>query len=200
MNNILAENIVFANGVSLEAYINGLIKNVDEARIPPINFISATAEMESFSTTHQQIQFPRPIPSLAVNPNVFTMNNNILKVDTAHYIFKTVNVHGVLQFNTVNNTGTEQQHYLSLVPRYYTTDDVNFENPVEWTNHTMQQQLVIPTGTRRASFPFSTYFAMGINTAAIDFVIYASSDVENLSFTFTRASYINFFGLSAQYE
>lgn len=200
MDNILAENIVFANGVTLEAYMNGIIKNIDEARIPPINYISATAEMDSFSTTHQQIRFPRPIPSLAVNNDVFGFEDNILKIDTAHYIFKTVNVHGVLQFNTVNNTGSQQEQYLTLIPRYYTTDDVEFENPIEWTNHGMQQQLIIPTGTRRASFPFSTYFSLGINTAAIDFAIYAASDVANLSYTFTRASYINFLGLSAQYE
>lgn len=199
-NNILAENIVFSNGVSLEAYINGLIKNTDEARIPPINFISVTAEMSSFSTTHQQIQFPRPIPSLAINEDIFGIEDNILKLDSAHYMFKTINVNGVLQFNTANSTGSQQEMYLSLVPRYYTDDDPNYESPTEWTNHTMQHQLVIPTGNRRASFPFSTYFTPSIHTTGIDFVIYAASDIENLSYTFTRASYINMFGLSGQYE
>ena len=200
MTNIKGEKVVFENGAALDAYIKGLVKNIEESRTPPTSHLSCNLGLTNFTETPQQINISDRIRALAKS-NVMTVDNNIVKLFNPHYMFGCIAINGLIQFNTVNNTGAEVETYLQWRPRYYTDEDELFENPVNWGTHAIHMSMKIPTGTRRWLFPISDYFSsIGKGVTGIDFTIFVAGDHENLTYTFTRRSVLNIDAMSSQYE
>lgn len=195
MGIVNAQNVLLSNGCSIENMINGIIKNLDEVRISPMSGISGV--MIPDFTQANKIKLS-DTTNFETKSNTFVIENDIVKNHDGYNLHNLVELNGIIQFSTQNDSGSQKELYMNFMPRYYSMED--YTTPTNWETHVIQQNFVIPTGYRRWVFTIYDIYSFGKNTTGLDFLFYPQSTIENLTFSRWNRCTFSLKAYSRQYQ
>lgn len=203
MNNIKAKNVVLSNGMNVEDMVNLIAKFATESKTTPFNQIICETYAHGFGGEGLVIPYDNNRRLGCVSDNFYVEDGKYVIVPETESVFNAIQISGVLQIETSNQTANPVAKRIQLVPRYYGRDDLNYENPTAISSIQHEKNLEIPAQSiRQYQMPF--FFNIFLNTKlARAFELHISTggaDVANVTFKTVRRSFIKYEGISTEFN